>query len=50
MTTMLEKAARALFDKYVRLSGTDAAQNYAKLGPSGPAAVAIRMALQHGLT
>jgi hypothetical protein len=25
------------------------AQNYAKLGPSGPAAVAIRMALQHGL-
>jgi len=26
------------------------AQNYAKLGPSGPAAVAIRMALQHGLT
>ena len=26
------------------------AQNYAKLGPSGPAAVAIRMAMQHGLT
>lgn len=26
------------------------AQNYAKLGPSGPAAVAIRMAIQHGLT
>ena len=26
------------------------AQNYAKIGPSGPAAVAIRMALQHGLT
>jgi hypothetical protein len=25
------------------------AQNYAKLGPSGPAAVAIRMALRHGL-
>lgn len=25
------------------------AQNYAKLGPSGPAAVAIRMALEHGL-
>ena len=25
------------------------AQNYAKFGPSGPAAVAIRMALEHGL-
>ena len=25
------------------------AQNYAKLGPSGPAAVAIRMALKHGV-
>jgi hypothetical protein len=26
------------------------AQNYAKLGPSGPAARAIMMALTHGLT
>lgn len=25
------------------------AQNYANKGPSGPAAVAIRMALRHGL-
>ena len=25
------------------------AQNYASKGPSGPAAVAIRMALRHGL-
>jgi len=26
------------------------AQNYATKGPSGPAAVAIRMAIKHGLT